>query len=393
MTSQSKNKQAISRWESIYFFIIFIFYLSQYFTKWKMLSSWNIDISQNFSDFQLTWRQIVCGFRKNPGKEFECAELDSEYIYGHILTPLAQLRFLDDYIELIAFASVLISVIVIIYFIFSYLALDNLTKFVFVLLFISPPIQLLIQRGNLDLLLTAFLLCSSFLVIKGRQWSSFFVISFVALVKLYALPALVIFCAHGMFRRNKHRFAQVLITISILIVCAIEYLNNRTLIPSPKWGSFGFMPTTYWISEVIDTRGLISTSALIVTLVVFVFIFRKNEKVFFSSKYDAFQFSSLDVIVPIFLVTYFLVSSFDYRLIILDLIGITVASGISKSGSRLVPLILLLSLLSTNYFSFNTNGTFQALGDLMVSIWVSYCVSLVLFRLSQLVSGRRIYLD
>jgi hypothetical protein len=386
-----RNKQKLQHRKGNLFFCasIFVFYMIQYFSNWKMLRIWNIDVNQHFSDLQLTWHQLVCGFRRNPGEEFECGKLDSDYIYGHILTPLANLRILDTHKNLFATISVIAALAAILYLVFHFLAIGNHTTLVFLLLMISPPIQLLVQRGNLDLHLTALLLVSFYLIHKGKRWSGFFLACLVALIKLYAVPIVIILCIVGVIEKIRYWYLQVIVAISVLMICLYDYGSIRTSIPSPNWGSFGFKPTTYWISYVTQKGSFLSGVIVVAFIMLLMFAFGKFQTAVLPTSKNSYQVVTVVALLPIFLSTYFLVSSFDYRLIILNLLGVAIASGMTKPQQRLFLVICLASLVSINYFSFNANGFFQASGDLLVSAWVGYFFCLAIIQLKQFQSAIR----
>jgi hypothetical protein len=356
--------------------VILLGYLWQYFSGWKLLTYWGIDVERNFSDFHLTWRQLVCGFREYPEATFDCVNLNSKYIYGNILAHISQFSFIDPVIDVFALISVVASFLILTYFLITYLPTPGLAKIIIVLILISPPVQLLVQRGNIDIHLTALLAVAVILINNGKIFFGFVFICVATLVKFYALPVVIFYSIKYTVERKRFWLAYLCSAFVVAVYCFLNYSSVMSSIPSPNWAAFGFRNTAYWLDFIIP--GDLKFSQVILIILMTAIYFLARAKLFDSTfiNLEESHTSILLVFGTLFLLVYFSGSNFDYRLIILDIVGIAIVGTPNLFARCQIYWVSILSLVLINYLSFNTNGYLQAFGDLLIAFWAVWLIAL-----------------
>jgi len=82
--------------------------------------------------------------------------------------------------------------------------LESLKNAVFILLvLISPPIVLLVERGQLEIILFIFILLSAYLVYRSRNTVAYLLLAFISILKLYPIFLLGILIANRRIAQSK----------------------------------------------------------------------------------------------------------------------------------------------------------------------------------------------
>jgi hypothetical protein len=247
-------------------------------------------------------------------------------------------------------------------------------------LFLSPPILLLMERGNIDTLILASLTLLIALINRDKYLLSFILIAFMTLVKFYPI---VLF---GLFLVTIRRRWVLLLALGAFSFVSIQVLYDISRGPgyinifwasfgSPIWGiyaGYAGIDIKYQLSIFLGWCIFLTSLFLVNKLL------KKNE----SSLTRKQVFDSKDVETyfiynsAIFIFCYLLGMNFDYRLIFFMICNLILIFRSSLS-SRLIFLIKFL-LFPSFWFSYNLHEL-QPIGDLALAI-LAAINSLVLLR-------------
>jgi hypothetical protein len=246
---------------------------------------------------------------------------------------------------------------------------------------LSPPVALLIERGNFEIILFVFFTIAIFLVQANRKISAYFILGFLSILKLYPVFFLMVLLANRRIRNTKFQlffglfiFGLSTITMSYLLWGKLDDLLANS-VSNTFWRTFGVtvIPRigikaldeidVFYFDLNLNSSQYRLIGFLIFAMLILVFSYlRSKGKTFgpnLSFLIEENSFRSILVIFSVCMVflSYFLISSFDYRmvyLIPLFLIGISQGMGEKKSAIRTyfaygVPIVMWcqLSIWST----------------------------------------------
>jgi hypothetical protein len=248
-------------------------------------------------------------------------------------------------------------------------------------LLLSPPLILLIQRGNLDLLMF-LLLISGVSLIKSKKEShifmAFLVLAFAVLMKFWALPALIVVILR--MKNNLLRIISLLLSLSITVRVISEYkqVNFGQALES-NINVFGFK----FLSAKIDsttTFAMDNSKSLIMDLSFFLLvaaiIFCSPRILKHKDQAELLATEKLyDPILAIFgscyVFCYFMSMNVDYRLLLLMIFVLRLVSKINSK--ELINIILLLGN-ATVWLTY-PSGQLQIVGDFMACL---FCATILL---------------
>lgn len=307
------------------------------------------------------------------------------YLYGNLLIFL-----LVSMGVTVSFAPFIAGMLTLIYISIAFMLFRNLPfwKLAIALLAIaSPPIWLLLERANFDLLIFILLYGAAIASAKSRFGLSAIIIAVTALIKFYTLPLLLVpFLRSGL----KGRLLVASIGIVTATVIALE-VSVRPSFPAwifPAWGSPTPLLTFQFVGLFPDYK-LALASGLLLLLIGSVVIYRfwgpeiKNfiDKDFFDfvgSSSPSDQFSILSGLT--FLICYLSGMNFDYRLVFL----VPVLAWALKTENFDLPARIGLLAGTTasmwpSILSFNAlPGPLAAFGTLVQDISIGVIAALVL---------------
>jgi hypothetical protein len=361
--------------------IIFLIGLAQQANNWAVLSYWKIAGNESFVDLRSVLQAADCyekeGFRifsheiGNP-----CA-----YNYGSLLIRILDYLHLGSDstgvlgVAFIACVSIAIGSIELVS------DKKGLLGYLFLsLLVFSPPILLLMERGNIDTLILITMTSTAFFTAKKRYVISTFLILLMSLIKFY--PIILFFDL--LLRIKSFKFRIIVTCISFLAAAQIFYDQSQ----GPGfinifWASFGAsvwgiylgylsLPIPYKLSLVLG----------LLLFFIAIFIVRK-----LLIKYDAdgsqflvFKSPAAEVLfiyaTTLHLFCFLAGMNFDYRLVFLLLSNLLVIYG--TNSSKRIRIVVGVSLLASLSLSYNLHEL-QPLGDLFI-LFLSAVDALVLFK-------------
>jgi hypothetical protein len=350
--------------------VVFGFYGVQVFLKWPLLKYWNIEIAGGLSDFQQTWRLQTCYFRTNPDMSFKCAENADPYIYGKIFGQFGKFKVFDAYISSIGYVTTFLSLLMLVLITTVVCKGNNLGLFYSTLIFLSPPMQLLIQRANLDLIIACAIFISLYLLKHNRVYWSFVVIAVISLIKFYPIFILgVYFIRHATFARS--RILQVS-SLTVFGLVIYEVSQVRENLPDPVWAGFGLKANLFWMSKIFQSDlfwvFVVTAGAILIFLISFdCRLIRKSCAKILKMEFDSdLVFLTFSVVFTFIFIS---VNSFDYRLIFLNCAFLFFIPNLSSQrDGKGWSLTISLLLLGANWLSFNSSNELQMVGDFLILV-------------------------
>ena len=352
--------------------------------QWPILKLWNIYANNGFIDFAVPLHHIDCFSR---GVDIKILRSDigvcSGYWYGEAWLQLGKLINLYQ-------VNVYVLVFPLIFIFYWWFAVQFKTaiagkeltaRILIVTLLLSPPLILLIQRGNLDLLMILILISAALLLNSEKErnvFLAFLIITFAVLIKFWALPALIV-----VILRMKNRLLRIFsLLLSVIITVRVigEYKQIQFgQAPQSNINVFGFKflsvkidSTTTFAMETSKSMILDLSFFLVVTAIIFL-----GFKIF-QHKASGELLSIQKLHDPIFAIfgscyvfCYFASMNVDYRLVILIIVGLRLVTLVNTK--ELINVILLIAN-ATVWLTY-PSGQLQIVGDFMASI---FCATILL---------------
>ena len=311
------------------------------------------------------------------------------YIYGSTLIKFLHLLGINAG-KLEFFGFILIIMFTLVYF-KSIISgkLNWKTTIFFFILYFSPPTVLLLERGNIDLLILLLICVSGYLLTVGRVTSGVLILILAGMFKFYPIPLALVTIL--LVSRKSRKFLLLIIWTfaTLLIFKDLTQLHNlpwdaRNMFGNLVWGEY----LKYLVSGHNSHSNFLLSSSLGVFILFFIWFL--NQKLFKNrvkinnnlTKGDVYYFGLYS---GTYITCYFSGLNVDYRLIFLLLAmvyfyKITIINGIQKS-------LLNFTLCCTFFLSFNSN-LLQPIGDLAQT----YVIILLLTVLNVIFSSKIKYI-
>lgn len=312
-----------------------------------------------FGDFKYV---LSCG-------NFEVTDFNcKEYMYGRwLLVILSKASFLHPYPTETTLVIMAVSLLAIAHFLVS--LKNNIHRFLAMLLLLSPSVALLIQRGNLDIVI--FLMC--FYAIKlffdGYPQVGLLVAAVASAIKIYPVALFIILLTLFLIQKKSIIVRVTWICLAAIVTwSSLIDIQNIPWLPSDARNSFGLRILGEYITYVFSGSGKqmspLSGSLLGgVFLAAIIFFVRNFSKTIVQE--TALTNQKTYVWAAFFICIYISGISIDYRLIFLLPI-ITFVGDLKTSKSY----ILVVLLTSGFYFSFPFE-ILQVVGDFALSTVVA----------------------
>jgi hypothetical protein len=270
---------------------------------------------------------------------------------------------------------------------------DNFTYVILFVLFLSPPVMLGIERGNIEVVVF-FVLAVALLINNYSTMSGFILFLFAAFLKLHPVFSFVVF-----MREQKKKFWGLFISACVIFISYVLFtldLKQMYLIqPMLAKSSFGL--NVFWMGLAhphllnlqISDDVIMSFKVLsyIVLALIFMGAFILSVRNYNTGKHD--QGEHLDAFrvgAAIYIGCFLMGNNFDYRLIFLIFTVPQLAAWLSKkdNGLSLVPHITLLAMVFSFWSFFITRFLGQKLTFILeeFSNWVILAGLLYLFLVS-----------
>jgi len=352
--------------------IFFGFYI------WQLKNTW-IFLGRNEINFGDLGYVINCGDSDNLKSNFFSHNDCPDYMYGSLVLRIIEILGVTTNLVYpfgIFFIACLSAI-------FSYLSISVNNKILsFIvgsMILLSPPIELIIQRGNLDSLMFILVFISSVLISKNRTGISLSLLSISSLLKFYTLPLLIWYSLFFAHKFSKKMINQIYLFV-ILVICVIDIINiNR--FPSDAQNFFGSAIFGEYLTFLIygsNSHGNPFFSAilgfLLYLLACFIIFKLSKFKNIFPAISDFYANRTSLIIFVLnfftFLSCYFAGLNIDYRLIFIaaaTLSFLNLEFQTSFNMKYVIAFVLFLIL----YTSYNTY-TLQPIGDFLILFMIAY---------------------
>ena len=343
-------------WWSILIFLTFqIRFYDIYIPKEKIV----------FRDFK-----YILGCSGFKVEDLEC----TDYLYGGFLRYfLDQITILHPYT-----VQVVVAIICISWFPLAYLfvQIEKIPlKLLLLVLFLSPSIGLLIQRGNLDILIFSLCWVAIKLFIRGKITVSLIIVLLASSFKIYPIALLVLLVGFTLFKKVSPA-AKVfwLILTGFALWLALTDVRNIPWLPSDARNSFGLRIFGEYFTYLFSGSGYQMLPLIGILLGLFIFLILTS--LFNSSKvnklYPQFKPSIETLLWFLFFLSIFVSGiSIDYRLLFL-LPSLPLLTSLNKTSSYAVMSLFFLSF----YLSFPFE-ILQVVGDVSLFLLLSFKVVLL----------------
>lgn len=352
---------------------IVVFASIQVLTDWSLLKYWKMAGTVRFMDLNLVLQSADC--YENEGLNVYSHQIGEKCAYNYGSTLIRILSFLK-----IGESSTFIFGLFAILVISISLSLVELVsrkktfaQYTFILaLILSPPILLLMERGNVDTLILACLIVVIALIIRNKILLAFIVIALITLFKFYPIVLFGLILI-----KIKKRWVS-LVALGLISLVSFQVFNDISQGPgyiNIFWASFGSPIWGIYAGYIgIDIK--YELSIILGACIFLVLLFLVNgllkrtkssiprERIFDSEGVETlFTYTS-----TIFLFCYLLGMNFDYRLVFFLICNLILifASNLST------PLITVLKVLLIPAFWFSYNlHELQPVGDLSLALLVA----------------------
>ena len=352
-------------------FCIFLYFSVMQLTTWIPLRYWSIWGGGNFLDTWQVLRFADCYqdigldiYRTDVG---EC----SSYLYGRSLVQtLAFFNIGQNLTQLVGYGFLLLLAISISS---VFLVSSKTDALILTLVLLSPPVQLLAERGNFDIVVIFGLTIATYLTRKKLEVAAVLAIFIVTLMKFYTAPLLLIFIIVGKQLRTKLIAGALLLASAILIQRDIAITD--TSYPLGAYSQFGMKIWGEYLNLYNQTTGSdsrnLAVSILVIIFCCFSIIMMKKWMRFKIDFPPIWQKNKSQLFFLTFISCYLAGTSYDYRLTILAIatFGYLQSLEVSKKLPYVVFLIVIL------WVSFPSGGL-QPVGDLILELGVvTYLIS------------------
>jgi hypothetical protein len=357
-------------------FLVLIFYIVMQISTWLPLRFWHAGDGK-FGDLNqvLIWSEC---FSSNGNLVYEVRQGDicSNYNYGSILLrilPLVNLK--SENLYYYGYGFIFIFAIAT-GFILSRVSFKS-RILVILPIIASPPFMLIMERGNLDIIMLGTLILSALAFFYGFQKSSLILVFISVLLKFYTLPIFLIYLL--LSKSNAFRI-QVLTS---LVIAGIVVLEDLAMIKKGfPMGGETFFGMSIWPRYLAPhapnhllPESLNHLAGLIIFFLLAMLLLRSRMlltlKAFDHGQIKVYKSSFgflFIVLYVVHLTCYISGTSYDYRLIYVafSTISLLVFYGQFKLDDLNVRVLVTL-LISTLWLSFPSGGL-QPLGDLSLEV-------------------------
>ena len=236
---------------------------------------------------------------------------------------------------------------------------------------LSPPILLLAERGNFDILMLVLVALSGLLLTKNYHAWALLPLTLATLLKFYTLPLFLLF-----FIINDSNRRKIITLIIGLMVSARVFLDLQLMqssFPSGDWAKFGVSIWTRYL-EVVNVSDHGEAIANISGAFIFVFIFAATitvlKRLHISISSEVVGDNKDRIYFYLFfgthLVCYFLGMNYEYRLVFFVVASIIFLQSFVSTKDSLHKVVLIITVLSV-WLTYPSSGL-TPIGDLAIEI-------------------------
>ena len=366
----------------LFFFGLFFSCLFSIFqlTGWWLLARWEIKGPLNFFDLNTVLGRADC--YQAIGFDIYSFPIGHECAYNYGSWLMRSISFIGLG-ERHTYVVGLIFVVLISYllaFVMTQVKLGRSSLFFGLIIFVSPPTMLLLERGNLDILMFVMILLAAEIFSLSKVNVSLVLLVVSLLFKFYTvgLATLVAFMS-----RTKVAFFSWLGVIGLSMMQIFNDFRRGPGFINTEWASFGAPIFGIYLKHLnVTIPYLLSLAIGCLILIVAVWFISRAWTPFYKL-YKELMTTPLESVPTYHLFIFFsavhttcyiLGTNFDYRLIMLAIANFIL---LSQANLRYkTNLIIGLATVLIMWASYNL-GIFQPIGDILIGITTAYYICII----------------
>ena len=374
--------------------LFFSFFASQQLTNWYLLRASNARGLPYFVDLKSVLNSANCS--ELIGWKIYDPELagDCGYIYGSLLIRLINFLHVREEHTLILGWIMMILLSVFFGFFASNFKQESIgMRLLIVTISISPPIMLLVERGNIDILVVLLIVAFAFLLTKEHPFGAFGFLILASLIKFY--PVVLFAWVISINLKRIYRIASFGIILITTYFIILDLGKIKFEFPRYWGASFGnpvfalyLQKINITIPEIYET--LIGFSIFTLSFILIWTLMKKGKLRLPDANIIEVPRNFIDALFStfsiIFLACYFAGTNFDYRLVYL-IIPALIYIKKSNHDSQMSKLFAT-SLFISVWCSYNSH-ILQIAGDLAILFWVTIFCQLLFKDIVRIVKTRQ----
>lgn len=345
------------------------FFVFMQITTWIPLRYWRIWGGGNFVDSDQVLRWADC-YTQIGNAIFESNGVCSGYLYGSTLVRILNFLSLSPTNTQALGYGFMFFLAASIAYTASFFNNFKANPILFVIV-ISPPVLLLAERGNFDILMMLLVISASILFARDFQILALFPLALASLLKFYTLPLFVLFLILN--RGTKRKIITALVSAIVFTRILLDFEMIESKYPSEFSGQFGASIWARYLKQLgfRDSGFLINhiSGFVILVLVAVLTIMVLKRLNTFNLTLCVGQENERVVFYTIFgthVCCYLSGMNIDYRLIFLFLASLFYLIRFSQQDDLDSRIILCLTVMSL-WLSFPSPGL-EPLGDLAIEV-------------------------
>lgn len=344
-------------------------------TQWLPLRFWGATSGEHFVDTKQILNSVRC---LDENSNLHSSEFCKTYVYGKSLLKILSLLHLNSSeTGLVGFIFLGLLSVALGYVSFK----SRITFSTFLVVIFSPPILLLAERANFDILMLALVVSASLLTTRGRHVFSVTLLGLASVFKFYTLPLMFIGAMYAKKRSQK----IFIIAASGLIALQIghEISSSRKLMNPTDAVSYnngqgfgfniwaGYLPRFKGFIPVDNVlTGLAFSGSILMLIAATTFVYLRTKNFFGSSStvnnrnlYQLFEY-----LLIVHISCYLAGVSIDYRLVFILAATLSYLGATKSVGTGIFERKLLLGLLLVSLWCSYPSDGLQIIGDISLSI-------------------------
>jgi hypothetical protein len=344
-------------------------------TKWIPLRFWGATSGEHFVDTKQILNSVRC---LEENESTQSSDLCNGYVYGKtLLKGLDLLNLNSPQTTFLGF--LFLGLLAVVFGLVSFKSL--IPKSIYFGIVLSPPVLLLAERANFDILMVALVLFASLLSRQGRQIGSTLLLAVASLVKFYTIPLMFIQASYT----RKPLIRSLIIGFSVVISYLIgkEILATKKLM-NPTSGTgynngegFGFHIWAGYLPRFknflpidMGVAGYVASGAVLAILITGALIYLRFKEVG-STPTPILQgnsYRSFEYLLIVHLSCFFAGVSIDYRLIFIITATLSYLSAISPLKKQDTDRNLIIGLLVISLWCTYPSDGLQYIGDISLTV-------------------------
>ena len=344
-------------------------------TKWLPLRFWGATSGEHFVDTKQILNSVEC---LDVNSKLHSSELCTSYVYGKTLLNILNLLHVNSsQTGLLGFIFLGLLSAALGYVSFK----SRITYSTFLVVILSPPILLLAERANFDILMLALVVSASILSTRGKQAFSMALLGLASAFKFYTIPLMFIGAIYAKKRLQK----IFIIGVSGLLAYKIghEIFSSRKLMNPTDAVSYnngqgfgfniwaGYLPRFKGFFPVDNVLTGLAFSGFILMLISVAAVAHLRTNNYFGSISTVIHrnlYQLFEYLLIVHTSCYLAGVSIDYRLVFILSATLSYLGATKSVDTRSFERKLLLGLLIISLWCSYPSDGLQIIGDISLSI-------------------------